>query len=323
MAAPTVIGEGETMPHASLAEQFNVASEELAAQGHRVLVRRARALLEAGDSEGALDFLDDAAGRLGSTRLLGLAEGLRGWHDSGGQTAALVSDPTWMEGEAREQRFARLVSQAASGGLSALADVLAAQQRALAGGEALPAEPAARLAPDQMPPLPGKEAERQPGSAIANIFPDARRAKAVVEAPSNLTARPLDLDGAPAAPAPITANEVSAPPAPMATIEPLLPDLSLDKSAPKGPIVAAAESPDLEPMPDLEAPPVEPVAPAGALAAPLPGHGAGFDNLPELHAPPSLPVPQTPSTGAGTGSTVILLAILAAVVAVAAWYFLK
>ncbi len=294
------------MQHAALADRFNAASRGLEAKGHRVVVRRARALLEAGDAAGAIDFLEDAGGRMADADLQGLADALRAWQRDGGDARQLVTVPAWVEGVAHEQRLGRFLAHAtASADLGALAARLAEQQAGLASGAPLPAEPPAQVAPDQLPPLPGKDVER-PGAAIANIFPDARRPRAAVEAPSDLTERPLDLDGTPAAEA-----APAAPSAPPPAIEPSAPPPAIEPSAPPpaveppaGPTLASLDDAIADPFgapaaAPLDVPAPEPAAPGPAPASapaaqPAPSDAitrTGFENLPELHAPPSLPEP--------------------------------
>lgn len=322
------------MQHSALADRFNEASRGLETKGHRVVVRRARALLEAGDAAGAVDFLDDAGSRMIDADLQGLADALRAWQRDGGDARSLVTLPAWVEGVAHEQRLGRFITHAtASADLGALTERLAEQQIGLASGAPLPAEPPAQVAPDQLPPLPGKDVER-PGAAIANIFPDARRPRAAVEAPSDLTERPMDLDGAPAAvdaapSAPPPAIEPSAPPR---AAEPSRPPPAAAPSAPPdpmaGPTLASLDDATADPFGAPAAPPaVEPVAPAPAAPAPAlqpaPSDAitrTGFENLPELHAPPSLPEPpkEAPSK---KGPLYAALGLVVAAAAAAAWFF--
>ncbi|MCB9528972.1 MAG: hypothetical protein H6701_11385 [Myxococcales bacterium] len=265
------------MQHAALADRFNAASRGLEAKGHRVVVRRARALLEAGDAAGAIDFLEDAGSRMVDAELEGLADALRAWQREGGDARALVTVPAWVEGVAHEQRLGRFLAHAtANADLGALAARLAEQQAGLASGAPLPAEPPAQVAPDQLPPLPGKDVER-PGAAIANIFPDARRPRAAVEAPSDLTERPLDLDGTPAAE--VAPAAVSAPPpavaasAPPPAIEPSAPPPAIEPSAPPapmaGPSLASLDEATADPFGAPAAPAAEP-PPAAPAAEPPP-----------------------------------------------------
>lgn len=316
------------MQHSALADRFNEASRGLETKGHRVVVRRARALLEAGDAAGAVDFLDDAGSRMIDADLQGLADALRAWQRGGGDARALVTLPAWVEGVAHEQRLGRFIAHAtAHADLGVLAERLAEQQAGLASGAPLPAEPPAQVAPDQLPPLPGKDAER-PGAAIANIFPDARRPRAAVEAPSDLTERPLDLDGA-LPPAVAEPSEPSAPPrafepsAPPPRVEPSAPPRAVEPSAPPpavaGPTLGTLDDAAADPF---DAPPAQPAAPAPALQ-PAPSDAitrTGFENLPELHAPPSLPeAPKEAPSKKGPLYAVIGLVVAAA--AAAAWFF--
>ncbi|MCB9534844.1 MAG: hypothetical protein H6704_01120 [Myxococcales bacterium] len=280
------------MQHAALADRFNAASRGLEAKGHRVVVRRARALLEAGDAAGAIDFLEDAGSRMVDAELEGLADALRAWQREGGDARALVTVPAWVEGVAHEQRLGRFLAHAtANADLGALAARLAEQQAGLASGAPLPAEPPAQVAPDQLPPLPGKDVER-PGAAIANIFPDARRPRAAVEAPSDLTERPLDLDGTPAAEvapaavsAPPPAVAASAPPA----IEPSAPPPAIEPSAPPapmaGPSLASLDEATADPFGAPAAPAAEPPRPRRPPSRPRRRGPVGRDHAHRFREP--------------------------------------
>ena len=144
------------MEATQLAQQFNDARLDLERRGHRVVVRRARAFLEAGELEAAVDFLTRARASMGSDRVVsGLADALRVFQSEGGDAARLVTAPAWVEGQAQERRFSRLVEANLEGaGVGALVGALARQQKALADGEPLAAPPARLIEPSALPPLP-------------------------------------------------------------------------------------------------------------------------------------------------------------------------
>lgn len=170
------------MQNAALAQAFNKSGRALVEAGHRVVVGRARGLLDAGDVEGALRFLDDAATRLNHAEVRTLSERVRAWQIGGGDAGALTREGAWTEGAHWERFGANTVAQATQGDLKALLDSLVTQRRATAAGEAIeaPATPSSAV--------PGGE------HAIGSIFGTAERAAAVVEAPARLEERSLDLD---------------------------------------------------------------------------------------------------------------------------------
>ncbi len=202
------------MQQAALAARFDEVGAGLAEDGHLIIVRKARAFLEAGDLDGARAFLDRAADYVPAATPL--AEGLRSWADAGGVLDELVTDPGWVERGARDERAARFIGSVARGDLRVLGAALADQQRGLATGDALPAVPSAQMAPEEMPPLPSTKPAAQP---LASILPDrAERPKAAVEAPSRLTEKPLDLDSmVPAEAPPAAAAPEAVAAAPMAS----------------------------------------------------------------------------------------------------------
>jgi DNA polymerase-3 subunit gamma/tau len=293
------------MDQTALAERFNEVGRALGPEGYRVVVRRARQLLETGDPDEALALLDrtrevlEQRGEPAGS----LAGALRSWLDAGGDTAALVIDPVWVEGSAAENRPRRLIEAATRGGEPELVASLVQQQRALSRGEPLARVPEAvvpKSALPKLPPLPRPpQAQAAPpgeeGRAeVARIALEAaRRSRAVVEAPSVLTERPLSLDEEAAAEAP-------APPAPSAPPPPVQ-----AKSAPPPPVQAKSAEPA---RPEV-AP--EPPRPAPTPAAP-----------PELERPPEMPMASA-SAAAKSGSGVKIAAALAVVAAAAAaaWFF--
>ena len=132
------------MDSTTLAQNFNDVSEQLQARGHRVIVRRLRGFLEAGDARGAEMFLVRAKDALGNNDagVGGLAAGLGAFTGAGGDVARLVTEPAWVEGAAKEKRLGRLVESAVSQqSLAGLVDQLARQSRSLASGEPLAAAP--------------------------------------------------------------------------------------------------------------------------------------------------------------------------------------
>ena len=145
------------MDKAALAQQFNSASEALDAVGHKIIVRRARAFLEAGEVDGAIAFLEEAHERLSQNGIdIGaLVDGLKAFRVDGGDVDRLVTEPAWLEGSGLENHLPRLVESAVSGGdLRGLIQTLAEQQRALAAGEPLGVVPEPKMAPEELPPLP-------------------------------------------------------------------------------------------------------------------------------------------------------------------------
>jgi hypothetical protein len=170
------------MQNAALAQAFNKSGRALVETGHRVVIGRARGLLDAGDVEGALSFLDDAAARLNHTEVRALSEGVRAWKLGGGDARGLVSEGAWTAGASWERFGGDAIAEATRGDLKTLLNSLVAQRKATAAGEIIEA-----------PSTPGSVV---PGGehAIGSIFGTAERAAAVVEAPARLEERSLDLD---------------------------------------------------------------------------------------------------------------------------------
>jgi hypothetical protein len=133
------------MEHTALAERFNEVGRSLDREGYRAVVRRARQLIEAGETDEALGLLARTREVLeGRGEPVGaLAEALRGWLAAGGEPASLVIDPVWVEGTAAESRPHRLLEAATRGNVGELVASLVAQKQAQARGEALPRAPAA------------------------------------------------------------------------------------------------------------------------------------------------------------------------------------
>jgi hypothetical protein len=298
------------MDATTLAQQINDISEQLQQRGHRVIVRRLRSFLESGDAVGAETFLVRARESLGSNDggLGGVSAGLSAFTGAGGDVARLVTEPAWVEGAARERRFGRLVDAAtAAPGLAGLADQLARQQRALADGEPLAAAPSRQVEPKALPPLPkavpaSAAAADDARSALGSIFKPARP-KAAVEAEVELESRALDLDEG--------ENEVETP------------DLPGD----------APGIPDVEDLPAsvLAAPTPEPVRlePLGVPASPVPEviprpvtvQAPGPMVLPELNAPPEMPMaPTAPTKKSGGLGLVVGVVIALALVAVGVYF---
>ena len=186
------------MEASTLAQQFNDVSDSLHTRGHRVIVRRVRSFLEAGDTLGAETFLTRAKESLGNSDagVGALAQSLKGFAAEGGDVSRLVTDPAWVEGTARESRLGRMVDASVGGqDLGGLADQLARQQSALAAGEPLAKVPARQMAPSALPPLPkSAPAGEDSRSPVGNIFANQRRPRAVIEALADLEPKPLDLD---------------------------------------------------------------------------------------------------------------------------------
>jgi thioredoxin-like negative regulator of GroEL len=94
----------------TLAEQFNDVSAELERRGHGVVVRRARAFIEAGRVADAVEFLHRAQASMASDRAVaGLSSGLRAFHEAGADAAALARTTAWREGVEREAQVAHAV----------------------------------------------------------------------------------------------------------------------------------------------------------------------------------------------------------------------
>jgi hypothetical protein len=336
------------MQQGQLAQQFNDAGRTLSAAGHRVVVRRARAMLEADDARGAVEFLlraRDAVGPAGGS-VGGLVDGLQSFLESGGSTRALVVDPAWVEGTATESRASRLIDAATAGDGRVLLDQLVGQQRALATGEVLKPTPSGVMVPSSLPPLPGRMPAPAPASAatpeapdpsapaasaqaaIGSIEPVKRGPAAVVEAPNELTERPLELDNPVAGPGAEAKVRASAEPAPVAppAIEP--PMAAPTPEAPPaddaisatdaaladfGLRAAAEDAASAEDGPAAASVEEIPAAPAAPHDEPAPA-------VPELHRPQEMQLsapPKKQSSGAG----ITIAAALILLGAAAAWYF--
>lgn len=284
------------MDSTTLAQSFNDVSEQLRTRGQRIILRRVRGFLEAGDTRGADLFLDRAREALGSDDggVGGLAIGLNGFAASGGNLARLVAEPAWVQGSARETRLSRLVDDAVSQqGLAGLVDQLARQRHAQAVGEPLATAPSRGLAPSALPAQPrgptvGSEAATR--AALGSIIKPVR-GRAVIEAEVELEARPLALD------APARAAH------PMVDI-PEVEDLAPARMSVVSPLVDFAEAPDAPPGPSERSARHE-------TAEPRPME------LPELHAPPEMAVAPTPAPG-GSGNLGLLVGVAVALAAIAA-----
>ncbi len=308
------------MEHTALAERFNEVGRSLDREGYRAVIRRARQLLEAGSADEAVALLARAREVLENRGepVGALAEALRGWLGAGGDPAALVIDPVWVEGSAAESRPRRLLEAATRGNVGELVASLVAQKQAQSRGEALPRAPEAVVPKSALPPLPRLDkvaaaAEDATRAEVARIFPEgARRPRAAVEAPSQLTERPLRLDEADEGLAALEKETAARPPLPPpppvppveAAEDDFAPEIPLDEPAPAVPETRRATP---------EAPPLRPVPPS--LAAPKAAP-------PELERPPEMSVPATaPKKGKG-GLIAAAVALLAAGAAVG-WYFLS
>lgn len=180
------------MQHAALAERFDDVGRTLEAGGHRIIIRKARALIEAGDFDAAVEFLEAAARRQRGLSLDKLAEAVTDFATDGGDLDALVAHPKWSRARDREDQTAKLIDEATRGDLAALAGALARQQRALADGEpiaviepAAPVEPVAvdEPAPVEKPVVAEKPAVEKPADLEARepVFDDT-----VEETPAEL-----------------------------------------------------------------------------------------------------------------------------------------
>lgn len=201
------------MQHAALAERFDEVGRTLEAGGHRIIIRKARALIEAGDFDAAVEFLEAAAQRQRGLSLDVLAEAVTEWATDGGDVDALISDPKWKRGREREDRVSVLIGEAMSGDLRALAGALAQQQRALAEGkliEGLADEPvvSAPLTPPVEPiaptiekPAVEKPAFEKPAFEKPAVekptFEKPAVEKPAVEKPAELEAREPAFDDGP------------------------------------------------------------------------------------------------------------------------------
>lgn len=300
------------MEATQLAQQFNDARLDLERRGHRVVVRRARAFLEAGELEAAVDFLTRARASMGSDRVVsGLADALRVFQSEGGDAARLVTAPAWVEGQAQERRFSRLVEANLEGaGVGALVGALARQQKALADGEPLAAPPARLIEPSALPPLPRSPAaaalaeldlDDAQAAPIANIFA-GRRGRGAVEVTDGLEEKPLVLDetDAPTSPVPVAVATLSA----IDTGEPIeLPEIESDVQE----LTPIGLAPEPAPEPLVRSKPAPTTRPM---------------EMPELHAPPELEIAAPPAAKSPIGFFV-LLGVLVLVIAGGVFFALK
>ncbi len=303
------------MEASTLAQQFNDVSDSLHTRGHRVIVRRVRSFLEAGDTLGAETFLTRAKESLGNSDagVGALAQSLKGFAAEGGDVSRLVTDPAWVEGTARESRLGRMVDASVGGqDLGGLADQLARQQSALAAGEPLAKVPARQMAPSALPPLPkSAPAGEDSRSPVGNIFANQRRPRAVIEALADLEPKPLDLDDQgdaghddetpelrPAAPEVPDVEALAAPVKPMlANFEPSPAPIAV--AAPEAELLVAVKAPAESPR---GLPP---------MIAPAP---------PELSRPPEMTVVAANAKGSG-GKGGLVVGIVVALAAIAAGLF--
>lgn len=290
-----------------LAERFNEASEALAARGHRVVVRRARGMVGEGAPADAADFLADAGERMRDPSLTGLAEALRGWLDEGGDARLLTSDAAWTAGVHAEEAVARDI-----GRIVEEQQISALVSQIQPPGLAAPTPTtrvAAHMSPSEMPPLPSRPQVSEPERS------EPPRASAAVEAPSRLEERRLNLSDAPS-PQPPAADRQAGPGAGAPPgVAPSGPPLSLeivDEAA-----LADSEGPAaVQPSPAAASSPARQPAPSDAIMK------TGFENLPQLDAPPSLDDVKPPEKDAkgGSGAAYALLVVVLAGAAAAYWY---
>ena len=140
----------------ALAEQFNVIGRQLEAGDHRLIMRQARALLEAEAMAEALDFLRSAEQR--HSEVGPLAEGLQSYMRSGGQALVLVAEQAWRSGCDQEQRVERQIQAATSQrDLGALLSVAVKQSRDLAEGRPYQPIEQGPIALETPPPAPRDE----------------------------------------------------------------------------------------------------------------------------------------------------------------------
>lgn len=286
------------MQHAALAQRFDEIGRGLEADGHRIIVRKTRALIEAGDLDGALRFLEEAGRRLPGDPLGGLAEAVTRWREAGGDVDALAGEAGWQAAKAREGQLSGLIASAVSSdedaiSLDALTSRLAEQSKALADAEPLPALDI----PVVEPPAP--------------VAAAADAARAVEEAPSQLEARPMDLEDRPAADAP-TVEETPA-------IDPPAADEPVAAAPADEPVEApAADEPAVDTPVAEDAPADEPVEAAPAA------EDAPVEDAPVEDAPIDVPpvVEATPAESEGSSGMVIMLLLLAAAL-IAGWFLTR
>lgn len=265
------------MQHAALAERFDDAGRQLEASGHRIIVRKARALVEAGDLDGAVAFLEEAGKRQRSDSIDALAEALTEWAVGDGDVDALKAESSWSRARDREDRAATLIAEAtAAGDLAGLTASLARQQAALAAHEPIDLGPVAAPTVD----APVDEPVEAPVDAPA----------AAVEKPVDLEAREPDFDEP-------TADE------PVVDTPARSPGLSLDK-----PVSAPVDEPVAdEPMdePVVDEPVDEPSTPADF----------GTPDTAADVSPPERPGTDAASEGTAWGPILIAVGVAAAVAA--------
>jgi len=288
------------MDASTLAQQINDASEQLQQRGHRIIVRRLRAFLESGDASGAELFLVRARDALGANdgALSSVSSGLTAFANAGGEVARLVTDPAWLEGAAREGRFGRLLDETTTAsGLGALADQLARQQPALAAGESDAGPPSRQVEPKALPPLPKAvpaAADADPRAPLGSIFKPVRP-RAAVEAEVQLEFRSLDLDEG--------EGSVERPDLPVDA--PGIPDVdelqasAQSRTAPESGPIEPHDAPDAATLEFTRRPTDAPMV------------------LPELHAPPEMPmVPVAPAKKESATGLVIGVVLLLGLIAV-------
>lgn len=281
------------MQHAALAQRFDEIGRGLEADGHRIIVRKARALIEGGDLDGALRFLEEAGRRLPGDPLAGLAEAVGRWREAGGDVDALVGEAGWQAARAREDHLSALIASATAsddeGGVSldALAARLAEQSKALADAEPLP-------------PIDIPAVVEQPSA------PDATRP--VEEAPSQLEARPMDLEDQPVEPPAVEdAPDDEAPAI----------DAAPADEAPADAAPQIDDAPTVDEVPAIdEAPAADDASADAALSA---ADEAAPAEVP-VETPPVIEV--TPAETGSSSGMVIMLLLLAAALG-AAWYFTR
>lgn len=160
------------MDHAALAERFSAASEALGAKGHRVVIRKARLLLENDQVARAISFLEDAGTRMRGFGLDALADGVRAWQNAGGQAKELIVTAAWAKGAVSDSHLAALVIAAVDRpDLRGLADELSAQQAALARGELVPLPSTRAALSEKLPTLPDRKSVAAKPALNAEIKP--------------------------------------------------------------------------------------------------------------------------------------------------------
>ncbi|MCB9542007.1 MAG: hypothetical protein H6703_06135 [Myxococcales bacterium] len=279
------------MQHAALAERFDDVGRTLEAGGHRIIIRKARALIEAGDFDAAVEFLEAAARRQRGLSLDKLAEAVTDWATDDGDVDALVAHPKWRRARDREDQISKLIDEATRGDLGALAGALARQQRALADGETIAAvEPSAPVEP---------VAAEKPAVAEKPITLEKPAVeKPAVEKPADLEAREPVFDDA---------SEATAEEAPADIEAATVPEVAAVDEAP---VFTTPEPPAVE-KPAVEKPAVEkPAVEKPAVEEPVT----------EVR-PPEVTDVSAPATGGRSMMGPIIIAIGIAAAA-AAYFFL-